>query len=388
MARIDKVVMQTYGRNPIMLVRGEGCKVYDEDGREYLDFVAGIAVCALGHAHPRLVEAVCDQMGRLTHVSNLYYTEPQVRVAEKLVNNSFGDRVFFCNSGAEANEGAIKLARAFAKQAGRPEAYHVICAEKSFHGRTLATLTATGQDKVKKGFEPVVDGFRHVPFGDLAAVEREMDEAVAAVLVEPILGEGGVVVPPDDYLPGLRRLCDQRGALLMFDEIQTGLGRTGKLWGHRHWPVTPDVMTLAKGLAGGLPMGAVVATEEAASALTPGMHATTFGAGPVICAAAEVVLEELIDHGLIAHVENMGDRLRQGLEALQKNHPDRINQVRSRGLMAAMELSGPGADLVQALMKRGFLVNCVQDNVLRFLPPLVVEPDQIEALLAALEEEL
>jgi acetylornithine/N-succinyldiaminopimelate aminotransferase len=388
MARIDKVVMRTYGRSPVVVVRGEGCLLWDESGRQYLDFVAGIAVCALGHAHPKLVAAVCEQMGRLTHVSNLYYTEPQLRVAEKIVANSFGDRVFFCNSGAEANEGAIKLARAYAKHTGRPGAYHVICAEKSFHGRTLATLTATGQDKVKKGFEPVVDGFRHVPYGDLAAMERMMDDDVAAILVEPVLGEGGVIIPPDDYLPGLRRLCDERGALLMFDEIQTGLGRTGKLWGHEHWGVKPDVMTLAKGLAGGLPMGAVVATEAAAAALSPGMHATTFGAGPVVCAAAAVVLEELIDHGLTAHAAEMGQHLRRGLDGLGERHPGRVKAVRNLGLLAAVELDGPGAGVVQAMLTRGFLINCVQDNVLRFLPPLVVTPDQIDAVIDAVDAEL
>ncbi|MBU0513362.1 MAG: acetylornithine transaminase [Proteobacteria bacterium] len=388
MARLDKVVMQTYGRTPIMLVRGEGCRVYDEGGREYLDFVAGIAVCALGHAHPKLVAAVCEQMGRLTHVSNLYYTAPQVAVAEKLVDSSFADRVFFCNSGAEANEGAIKLARAYAKKTGRPGAFWVICMERSFHGRTLATLSATGQDKIKKGFEPVVEGFMHAPFGDLDAVEVLLDETIAAVLVEPILGEGGVVIPADDYLPGLRDLCDRTGALLMFDEIQTGLGRTGRLWGHEHWSVFPDVMTLAKGLAGGLPMGAVLATEKAASALGPGMHATTFGAGPVVCAAAGVVLEELIDHGLIEHAARMGETLRRGLEELQSSFPRRIQEVRGKGLLCAVELVGPGAGVVQAMVERGFLVNCTQENVLRFLPPLIVTEVEIEALLGVLPEVL
>lgn len=388
MSRLDNVVMQTYGRNPVVLTRGEGVKVWDDTGREYLDFVAGIAVCCLGHAHPGLKEAVCDQMGRLVHVSNLYYTTPQVEVAERLIANSFGDRVFFCNSGAEANEGALKLARKYAKAGGRADAHKVVCMEKSFHGRTLATLSATGQAKIQAGFEPLVDGFIHVPYGDLEAVRAVMDDRVAAVLVEPVLGEGGVVIPPEGYLAGLRSICDEHSALLMFDEIQTGLGRTGRLWGYENFGVHPDVMTLAKGLAGGLPMGAVVATQKAASVLAPGSHATTFGAGPVICAAARVVLDELTRGGLVEHAARMGEFMAGRLEGLRRKYPDQIVEIRGLGLMRGVELTSPGAPLVGALLDKGFLVNCTQENVLRFLPPLVVTEEEIELLVKALFEVL
>ncbi len=385
--KIDQYVMNTYGRQDVLFVRGEGVKLYDDAGREYLDFLAGIAVCILGHSHPAVSQAVCNQALKLTHVSNLYYTEPQARVAELLVQNSFADRVFFCNSGAEANEGAMKLSRRWGK-AKLGGAYGIIAMQGSFHGRTMKTLTATGQDKVKKGFDPLAPGFTHVPYGDLAALDAAWDDNTCAVLLEPVLGEGGVVVPPDEFLPGVRELCDQRGAMLIFDEIQTGLGRTGKLFAYEHWGAAPDVMTLAKGLANGLPAGAVLATQEAADLFGPGDHATTFGAGPVVMEAARATLETLLTPGFLERSEGAGNYLRARLMELAQKHPDKAGEVRGLGLMVGLALKAPGGPLVADLLRRGFVVNCTQDTVLRFLPPLIVNQDEIDALLAALDAAL
>ncbi|OGL05630.1 MAG: acetylornithine aminotransferase, partial [Candidatus Rokubacteria bacterium RIFCSPHIGHO2_02_FULL_69_13] len=266
-----------YGRVPICLVRGDGMRVWDSEGREYLDFAAGIAVVALGHCHPRVTGAIREAAATLLHVSNLYHSAPQIHLAKLLCDHSFADRVFFCNSGAEANEAAIKLARKYAKERFASDRYEVIAARNSFHGRTLATVTATGQEKYQHGFEPLMPGFKHVPYNDLRAMERALDSRTAAILVEPIQGEGGVNVPDDDYLPGLRKLCDESGALLILDEVQTGVGRTGRLWAYEHAGIEPDVLTLAKALANGVPMGAMLAREEVARVLTPGSHASTFG---------------------------------------------------------------------------------------------------------------
>jgi predicted acetylornithine/succinylornithine family transaminase len=381
---IDQRVMNTYGRSQVTFVRGEGSRLWDDQGREYLDFLAGIAVCNLGHAHPGLARAICDQAAKLVHVSNLFYTEPQATVAELLVANSFADRVFFCNSGAEANEGALKLARVWGKEKLKG-AYTVIAMERSFHGRTLATLSATGQEKVQKGFSPLVPQFRHVPFGDLAAVEAAWDDQVCAVLVEPVLGEGGVVIPSREYLTGLRELCTQRSALLIMDEIQTGLGRTGRLFAHEHFGVAPDVMTLAKALAGGLPAGAVLARAEVADLFHPGMHASTFGAGPVVMAAAAVMLQTLTSPGFLENVRATGGYFAAKLDTLMAGHPAKIKAVRALGLMLGLELAAPGAPLVAALLQRGFVVNCTQENILRFLPPLIVTTGEIDSLVAALD---
>jgi predicted acetylornithine/succinylornithine family transaminase len=385
--QIDRYVMNTYARQPVCFVRGQGVKLWDEDGREYLDFLAGIAVCGLGHAHPAVTQAVCNQALKLTHVSNLYYTEPQARVAELLVENTFASRVFFCNSGAEANEGALKLARLWGKK-HLGGAWRVITMQGSFHGRTLATLSATGQDKVKKGYEPLVPEFVHVPFGDLQALEAAWDDNTCAVMLEPILGEGGVVVPPEGYLAGVERLCRQRGAMLILDEIQTGLGRTGRLLAHEHEDVTPDVVTLAKSLANGLPAGAVLAGQRAAELFTPGAHATTFGAGPVVMEAARVVLETLLSPGFLERVEGTGIYFREKLKLLAQDHPDKVAQVRGRGLMLGLELTGPGTPVVERLLSRGLVVGCTQERVLRFLPPLIVNQEQIDTLVEALDQEL
>ncbi|MFH1058194.1 MAG: aspartate aminotransferase family protein [Pseudomonadota bacterium] len=384
---IDRLVMNTYGRTQVTFVEGSGCELKDSDGKSYLDFLAGIAVCNLGHAHPGVAEAICRQAGMLVHVSNLYYTEPQVRVAELLIDNCFADRVFFCNSGAEANEGALKLARLWGKEKLHG-AHAVIVMEHSFHGRTLATLSATGQDKVQKGYDPLVAEFRRAPFGNLEAVAALMDEGVCAVLTEPVLGEGGVVLPPDGFLAGLKDLCDKRGALLIFDEVQTGLGRTGKLFAHEHFNVTPDVMTLAKALANGLPAGAVLARQEVADLFHPGSHATTFGAGPVVMAAAGVVLETLTAPMFLELVRETGAYFVGKLRDLAAKHPRVVKGVRGLGLMLGMELGIPGGPLAKRLMEMGFVVNCTQDTILRFLPPLVVTTAEIDALLAALDQVL
>ena len=385
--KTDQYVMGTYARQPVTFVRGQGVRLWDDTGKEYLDFLAGIAVCNLGHAHPAVSQAVCNQALALTHVSNLFYTEPQARVAQLLVENSFADRVFFCNSGAEANEGALKLSRLWGKK-HLNGAYGVITIQGSFHGRTLNTLSATGQAKIQEGFEPLAPGFKYVPYGDLEAVRDAWEENTCAVLVEPVLGEGGVVVPPEGYLTGLRELCDQRRALLIFDEIQTGLGRTGRLFAYEHSGVAPDVMTLAKGLANGLPAGAVLARQEVAELFAPGKHATTFGAGPVVMAAAAEVLSALTAPGFLERVREVGGYFRRRLEELAGGHPDKARQVRGLGLMLGLELKAPAGELVGRLLERGFVVNCTQERVLRFLPPLIVSKEDIDALIAALDQVL
>jgi acetylornithine/N-succinyldiaminopimelate aminotransferase len=385
--KIDRLVMNTYARNPVTFVQGDGCELRDEEGKAYLDFLAGIAVCNLGHAHPGVAQAICNQALKLTHVSNLFYTEPQARVAELLVGNSFADQVFFCNSGAEANEGALKLARLWGKEK-LGGSFTVITMQGSFHGRTLATLAATGQVKIQKGYDPLLSEFRHVPFGDLAALEKIWDERVCAVLMEPVLGEGGVLVPPPEFLKGVRALCDQRGALLIFDEIQTGLGRTGKLFAHEHFGVAPDVMTLAKALANGLPAGAILANHQAASLFGLGAHASTFGAGPVVMAAARVVLETLTAPGFLGCVQETGAYFKDQLAQLASRHPGVVKGVRGLGLMLGLELACPGAPLVKELLGMGFVVNCTQDTVLRFLPPLIVRQGEIDALIGALGQVL
>ena len=383
--RADKVVMHTYGRLPLVLVKGQGCRVWDDAGKEYLDFVAGLAVCNLGHAHPAVAKAAAEQLTRLVHVSNLYYTTPMVELAELLVQKSFADRVFFANSGAEVNEGAIKLCRRYSHDKFGPGRHRIISALNSFHGRTMATLSATGQEKFSKGFEPMLEGFKFVPFNDLAALAAAVDESVCAVLLEPIQGEGGVCMPDADYLKGVRQLCDEKNLLLVLDEVQVGLGRTGKLFAHEHYGIKPDVMTLAKALAGGLPMGALLATEEVAAAFVPGTHASTFGAGPVLAAAAKVALGLLSDEKFLAGVRAKGDYVQKALSRLQAKFPV-IKEVRGLGLIWGLEMAKEGAPVVTACMERGLLVNCTQGNIIRLLPPLVVEKDQLDRGLAILEE--
>jgi acetylornithine/N-succinyldiaminopimelate aminotransferase len=385
--RANKVVMHTYGRQPLVLVKGEGCRVWDDAGREYLDFVSGLAVVNLGHAHPDVTKAAAAQLTQLVHVSNIYYTTPMVELAETLVGLSFADRVFFANSGAEVNEGAIKLARRYSRERFGEGRHRIICTENSFHGRTFGALSATGQSKFWQGFEPLLPGFSFVPFNDLEAVARAVDDTVCAVILEPIQGEGGVNLPSPDYFTGLRQLCDDKKLLLILDEIQTGLGRTGKLFAHENFGITPDIMTLAKGLANGLPMGALLATEKVASAFVPGTHASTFGAGPVVAAAAKTVLDLLSRPAFLAGVRERGNFLQEKLIDLQSRFAV-IKEVRGLGLMWGLELDQDGAPVVNACRERGLLVNCTQGNVIRLLPPLIVRADELNQGLGILAEAL
>jgi acetylornithine/N-succinyldiaminopimelate aminotransferase len=387
MQRADKVVMHTYGRQPLVLVKGEGCRVWDDRGKEYLDFVAGLAVCNLGHAHPEIARAASAQLQQLVHVSNIYYTTPMTELAEQLVRLSFADRVFFCNSGAEANEGAIKLCRRYSRERFGEGRHRIICAYNSFHGRTLGTLSATGQDKFWQGFEPLLPGFSFVPFNDLPALAAAVDNTVCAVLLEPVQGEGGVCLPDADYFKGVRQLCNDHNLLLVLDEVQAGLGRTGELFAHENFGITPDVMTLAKALANGLPMGALLATEAAASALVPGTHASTFGAGPVIAAAANTAVGLLSAPELLAGVRVRGQYIRNSLKLLQEQFPV-IKEVRGLGLMWGLELYVDGAPAVTYCREHGLLINCTQGNVLRLLPPLIIGGDDINQGLRILTEAL
>lgn len=383
-ALADKVIFQTYKRFPLVLTRGSGCTLWDEAGKAYIDFVAGIAVCNLGHSHPRVVEALCAQAQTLWHVSNLYYTQPQTDLAEWLVRHSFADRAFFCNSGAEANEAAIKLARKYSKDTGRPERYRVVSMEQSFHGRTMATLSATGQEKVKHGFDPLLDGFDFVPFDDLTALRERIGPATCAVMLEPVQGEGGVRCPSPGYLEGVRALCDELGVLLIFDEIQTGMGRTGRLFAYEHSGVAPDIMTLAKALANGLPMGAMLAREAVGAAFGPGAHASTFGGTPIVSAAAREVCRIFESEGIVERCRATSDHFRARLEWLRQRHPV-IEEVRGLGLLLGIKLNIEGDRFVQRCMEKGFLINCVQGNILRFVPPLVVTPAEIDRLIECLD---
>jgi len=384
MEKADRVIFDTYKRYPVVFTRGGGCTLEDTQGRTYTDFVAGIAVCNLGHAHEGVAAAVSAQARRLVHVSNLYYTEPQTELAAWLVERSFADRVFFCNSGAEANEAAIKLARKYYKDRGETHRYRIITMEGSFHGRTMATLAATGQDKIKKGFDPLLEGFDIVPFNDLQAVRDAITPETCAVMLEPIQGEGGVQCPGEGYLKGVRELCDEQGLLLIFDEIQTGMGRTGKLFAYEHFGLHPDIMTLAKAIANGLPMGAMLATEAIAGAFGPGVHASTFGGTPLVAAAALAVAKVLEDGFVLENCRRVGAYFEEKLQALKSKY-DVIQEVRGKGLLVGMDLTIDGGEIVNACMKRGFLVNCAQGHILRFIPPLIVAEADIDRLIACLD---
>jgi acetylornithine/N-succinyldiaminopimelate aminotransferase len=377
-------IMQTYTRNDLAIVRGKGTRVWDDSGREYLDFVGGIAVCNLGHCHEAVTKAICEQAGLLVHTSNLYYTEPQGELARLLTEHSFADRVFFCNSGAEANEAAIKLARKYSLGRRGVGHHRIVATYKSFHGRTMMTLAATGQDKVKIGFQPIPEGFVFVPFNDLNAADAAIDESVCAFLVEPIQGEGGVNLPSPDYLKELKKLCREREALLIFDEVQVGMGRTGALFAHQNYGVEPDIMTLAKGIANGLPMGAMLATEEVAAAFTPGSHASTFGGTPLVSSAALAVLRELVHGHVLENCRAMGARLKQGLERIKARRSD-VVEVRGKGLIWAMEMDRDCQPILERAQKAGLLINRVQEKILRFTPPLTVTAYEVDAMLNILE---
>lgn len=381
----DQVIAKTYQRIPITLTRGRGCKLWDSKGRCYTDFLAGIAVCNLGHAHPAIAKALARQAETLFHVSNLYYTVPQTHLAAWLTANSFADRVFFCNSGAEANEAAIKLSRRFFYEKGEKDRHRIIAMDKSFHGRTMATLSATGQEKIRKGFEPVLSGFEFVPFNDIDALRKKLNPEICAVILEPIQGEGGVQTPDKDYLRHVRKLCDETGTLLIFDEIQTGIGRTGKLFAYEHFGIEPDIMTLAKAIANGLPMGAMLSVEHVADAFGPGSHASTFGGTPLVSAASLATLRVLLEENIVEHCVRVGDYFKDKLSRLKERHPV-VEDVRGRGLLLGMELKTAGKPIVDACLEKGFLINCIQDKILRFAPPLIITIEEIDALIKCLDE--
>jgi predicted acetylornithine/succinylornithine family transaminase len=382
-----RYLANTYARFPVVLVKGRGDRLWDSDGKEYLDFAAGIAVDVLGHCHPKVVEAIKAQAEALLHVSNLYHIEPQIRLAQALCEHSFADKVFFCNSGAEANEAAIKLARRYAKVRWGPDRYEIVCMRDSFHGRTMATLTATGQEKHQRGFEPLLPGFRHIPFNDLKAAEQAIDSRTCAVLVEPIQGEGGVMVPDDDYLPALRQLCSDRDVLLMLDEVQTGMGRTGRLFAYEHWGIEPDVMTLAKALGGGLPIGAMLAKEEVASAFVPGSHASTFGGSPFITAAALAALTAIIEERLPQRAAKIGAYFLGRLRELVQRYPY-AKEARGKGLILALELAVPAKPIVDRCLQLGLLILTAGDQVLRFVPPLIIGEAEVDEALSILDQAL
>ncbi len=386
--RADKVFIGNYLRYPAVIVSGAGCELIDADGNSYLDFLSGIAVCALGHCHPAVTRAIAEQAARLVHVSNLYYTEPQTELAELLVDNTFADKVFMANSGAEANEAAIKLARIASGQ-GR---YEIITLEGSFHGRTLATLAATAQPKFHQGFEPLPEGFAYTDFGDREAIEQCITPQTCAIMCEPLQGEGGVRPLPEDYLHFLRQLCDRHDLLLIFDEVQTGMGRTGSLFAYQQLGVVPDIMTVAKALGNGMPIGVMLTSEKLASAFVPGTHASTFGGNPVACAAAVATLKVILGNGFLDEVQAKGEYFRARLAEVQQKHPQVASHVRGMGLLNGLVLTEAGAEqgteIVNELYNERFLINFAGNCALRFAPPLIVDRTDIDRVIAALDRVL
>ncbi|OPY80110.1 MAG: Acetylornithine aminotransferase [Syntrophorhabdus sp. PtaU1.Bin153] len=370
----------TYNRYPIVATRGEGCWIWDLDGRRYLDLLAGIAVCNLGHVHRDVLEALTFQAGKLFHVSNLFYMEPQIRAAELLVEHSFGQKVFFCNSGAEANEAAIKLARRYSWKKYGPGRFEIITMENSFHGRTLCTLSATGQTQFQVGFEPLMEGFAYVPFNDAAAVERAISEKTCAVMLELIQAEGGVHVADKQYVRALRDLTKEKDILLILDEVQTGIGRTGKLFAYEHYEIDPDLMSLAKALGNGFPVGALVGKEEVMDAFEPGTHASTFGGNPLAAATVAATLNTLLGEGVIRHCEEMGKYLANRLLSLKEKYPF-IVDVRGKGLIWGIELSIDGDAVQKEFLKEGVILNCTKGKILRLVPPLVIGNEEIDIFL-------
>jgi len=379
------VLLPTYARAPVAFERGEGPWSITADGTRYLDFGAGIAVNALGHAHPHLVKALTEQAGKIWHTSNLYTMPEGEKLARRLCEATFAERVFFTNSGAEANEAAIKMARKYHAAKGAPERFRIITFEGAFHGRTLATIAAGGQQKYIDGFGPKVDGFDQVPFGDHEALKAAIGPETAGIMIEPIQGEGGLRSVPPQCLRGLRELCDEHGLMLIFDEIQTGVGRTGKFFAHEHYGVTPDIMSIAKGIGGGFPMGACLATEEAASGMTLGTHGTTFGGNPLAMAVGNAVLDVVLEEGFIARVAQMGLRLRQSLAQLKDQHPDVIEEIRGEGLMIGLKLHTLNTDFVAEARANGLLVVAAGDNVVRLLPPLIISDEEAGEAVARLD---
>ena len=377
----QKYVMNTYGRLPIVIDRGEGCYVWDLDGKRYLDLVAGIAVNSLGHGHPAVVKAIQEQSEKLLHCSNLYWIENQVKLAKLLVEKSGLGKAFFCNSGAEANEAAIKLARKW----GKGEKYHIITLKNSFHGRTLGSLAATAQEKYQKPFMPIPEGFSAVPLGDLDALEQAIRPETCAVMLEPIQGESGIHVPTQEYMQGVQAICRKHGILLILDEVQTGLGRTGKSFCFQNFGLEPDIVSLAKAIANGVPMGAIVAKTEVADCFQPGDHASTFGGTPIATTAGFAACSILLDDDFLAGVREMGEYFRVQLRALGETHPGVIKEVRGMGLMIGCELTGSSKAVAAELLKQGVLINSIGEHVLRLVPPLVISKAEIDEFIPQLE---
>ena len=378
-------VAQTYGRYPIALVRGKGTKVWDASGKKYIDFVTGLAVDNLGHCPPAVVNAIRKQAGKLLHVSNLYHIEPQSQLAADLTRLSFADKFFFCNSGTEANEAAIKLARKWFDDNGQPERHEIITMNNSFHGRTMASLSATAQKKYHTGFDPLLPGFKYVPFNSIQAIKKATTRKTCAVLVEPIQGEGGVNLADKAYFKALRRLCDEKKILLIFDEVQTGFGRTGPLFAYESYGMKPDMITLAKALGGGMAIGAMGGTNRVMKSLVPGTHAATFGGNPLACAASLASLKAITKNGFLQKASSTGDYFLEQLHKLKKNFPI-VRDARGAGLMLALELDRPGVAVVTKCMAEGLLINCIQPNTLRFLPPLIITRKEINLLIKTLSK--
>lgn len=384
-AQDEQHYVPVFARYPIVLSHGEGPYVYDTEGKKYLDFLAGIAVNVLGHAHPKLVAAIAEQAGKMIHCSNLYYTEQQASLAAALTKLAGMDKVFFANSGAEANEGAIKLARKYGKTLNE-DRVEIITAENSFHGRTYATLAATAQPKYQKGYEPLPGGFRYVPFNDLAALKSIVSEKTCAVMLEPIQGEGGINIPDAGYLQAVRQLCDDNGALLIFDEIQTGMGRTGSLFAYQYFDVKPDIVTVAKGLGGGVPVGAFLASGKVADVFHAGDHGSTFGGNPLACAAGNAVLAVIAEENLEANAAAMGEYMMAELCKLQNKYSQLILDVRGKGLIIGAKISRPGREIVNRCLEEGFIINCTAGDVLRFVPPLNINKHHIDELIVNLDK--
>ena len=376
----DKYVIANYGRLPRVIVKGEGCYLYDADGNQILDMFPGWAVSGIGHCHPKVVEALRRQAGELLHIDNTFYSEPQGRLAQLLSERAFGGKCFFCNSGAEANEAALKLARLHTRQ----EKYKFITAEGSFHGRTFATVTATAQPKYHEGFLPLLPGFVYVPFNDIEALESAFNDEVAAVMIEPIQGEGGINVATAEYLQTIRRLCDENGAVMILDEVQTGIGRTGKWFAYQHFDVEPDIITMAKALGGGVAIGAMMATKEIAASLVPGKHASTFGGNCLACAAGVAVLEAIEENNLLQNAAELGEYTKHKLLQLKEKHFI-IDSVRGIGLMIGVQLTSKGTEIVNQCLDKGLRINCTNETVLRFMPPMIVTKEQIDQAIDILD---
>ena len=381
-AQYEKFVIKTYTRTPVVIVKGKGLKVWDLEGNEYLDFFPGWAVSGLGHCHPLVVNAIRNYLKKIIHVPNNYYNMLQGKLAQTIVEHSFEGKVFFCNSGAEANESAIKLVRAHGSPKGK---YEIITMQDSFHGRTLATITATGQPKYQKGFDPLPAGFKSVPFNDIKALETAITDKTAAIMLEPIQGEGGINVAKKDYIEAIRKICDEKDLVLIFDEVQTGMGRTGKMFCFEYYGVEPDVMTLAKSLGGGIPIGAMVAAKKLADVLKPGMHASTFGGSPIACSASLAVFDAIKREKLLQNTKEMGEYLVQKLTELKKKKTV-IKEIRGMGLMIGMELSVEGKDIVETCFNERLFINCTQGNVLRLMPGMIVSKKQIDRAVDILDK--